>query len=261
MTELLHAAGVSLRVGSDDDGRWLVRNLSLTLSPGRITAIVGPNGAGKSTLLRSLCGLRSVREGTVRLGDESIGDLAPRHRAQTIAYLPQETPLVHDLRVEEVVALGRAPHRGRWLSGLGETTTAVDQALARVEARPFRRRRISTLSGGERQRVMIARMLATGATHLLMDEPTTALDIGHALSLHALLRSLAAEGHAVTVAMHDLDAARHLADDALCLDPREGDGAYHRGDARDVLSAAVLSDVFGVVAVEVDGHLRFEPAR
>ena len=256
----LAAQSLSLRVGGDEDGRWLVRDLNLRLPPGDITALVGPNGSGKSTLLRCLCGLQPAREGTVRLGDTPVASLAPRLRAKAIAYLPQDTPLVHDLRVAEVVALGRAPHRGRWLSGLGETTTAVDEALERVEATPLRHRRISTLSGGERQRVMLARMLATGATHLLMDEPTTALDIGHALTLHALMRSLAEEGHAVTVAMHDLDAARHLADTALVLDPREGDGAYHYGDARQVLGARVLGEVFGVRALEVDGHLRFEPA-
>ena len=102
-------------------------------------------------------------------------------------------------------------------------------------------------------------MLATGATHLLMDEPTTALDVGHALSLHALLRTLAEEDHAITLAMHDLDAARHLADDALCLDPRGSDGAFHLGEAQVVLGADVLGEVFGVRALEVDGHLRFEP--
>lgn len=254
----LSADSLALHVGGDEDGRWLVRGLTMRSEPGSITAIVGPNGSGKSTLLRCLCGLLPAREGTVRLGAAPITSLAPRMRARTIAYLPQDTPLVHDLRVAEVVALGRAPHRGRWLSGLGETTTAVDEALERVRATPLRHRRISTLSGGERQRVMIARMLATGAAHLLMDEPTTALDIGHALTLHALMRSLAEEGHAVTVAMHDLDAARHLADAALVLDPREGDGAYHHGDAQQVLGASVLGEVFGVRALEVDGHLRFE---
>lgn len=258
--ELLSADALSLRVGGDDDGRWLVRALTMRLQPGSITAVVGPNGAGKSTLLRCLCGLQPAREGAVRLGDAPIASLAPRMRARAIAYLPQDTPLVHDLRVAEVVALGRAPHRGRWLSGLGETTTAVDEALERVQAGPLRHRRISTLSGGERQRVMLARMLATGATHLLMDEPTTALDIGHALTLHALMQSLAEEGRAVTVAMHDLDGARHLADTALVLDSRAGDGAYHYGDAQQVLGADVLGEVFGVRAREVDGHLRFEPA-
>lgn len=253
----LIADGIGLRVG-DADGRWLVRNLTGEFAVGTVTAIVGPNGSGKSTLLRCLCGLEPPREGRVVLGADAIESWPGRQRARTVAYLPQSTPLVHALRVRDVVALGRAPYRARFIDMGRRAGDHVTEALTRVQAVGLADRLISTLSGGERQRVMIARMLATGATHLLMDEPTSALDVGHALSLHGLVRTLASQGRSVVIAMHDLDAARRLADVAICLDRRSGDGGHHRGPADSVLGPEVLAAVFGVSVREVDGALRFE---
>lgn len=256
----LSTRALGLSVGGGDAARWLVRHLDLELSPGTITTVVGPNGAGKSTLLRALAGLLVPAEGEVRLADRALPQWPDRARAQTLAYLPQATGLVHDLRVADVVALGRAPHRSRWLTDRGAVAAAVQRALSTVNAEALTDRRVSTLSGGERQRVMLARMLATGATQLLMDEPTTALDIGHALALHQLLRTLANDGHGVVIAMHDLDAARRLGDQAIVLDPREADGGHHLGPAAEVIGPEVIAPVFGVAVRDEGGRLLFEPA-
>ncbi|MBL4689329.1 MAG: ABC transporter ATP-binding protein [Nannocystaceae bacterium] len=129
--------------------------------------------------------------------------------------------------------------------------------MSRVDASALSHRRVSTLSGGERQRVMIARMLATGAGLLLMDEPTAALDVGQVLALHALLHDLAEQGRGIVIAMHDLNAARALADEAICLDRRDDTGQHHHGPASDILGPEVLAQVFGVGVTEVDGRLRF----
>lgn len=260
-SDRLSAQGLGLRVGESPDGaRWLVRALDLTLVPGVVTAIVGPNGAGKSTLLRTLAGLRTPDEGRLRLGERALEAWAPRARAKQIAYLPQSTPLVHDLRTQEVVGLGRAPWRGRFGTADQEAQQRVATAMERVGATELHGRRMSTLSGGERQRVMLARMLATGARVLLLDEPATALDVAHALSLLELLQRLADEGAAIAVALHDLDAARRHAGRAVCLDRRQGDGAHEVGPSSEVLAPDVLAAVFGVRVRDVGGVLQFRSA-
>jgi len=248
-------------LGAHVDGppaRWLFRRLALTVAPGEVWTLVGPNGSGKSTLLRVLAGLRPAEEGTVRLGDRPLLEQPTRDRAQRLAYLPQLTPLYHDLRVRQLVMLGRAPHVSRWRGPDREDERRVDEALARVEATELGPRRVSTLSGGERQRVMLARLLATGAQLLLLDEPTTALDVGHALRLLALCRTLARDGAAVVLALHELELARRHADHAVCLGAGP-DGAHRCGPARQVLTAEILGAVFDVDAREHPDGLTFHP--
>lgn len=240
--------------------RWLFRGLGLGVAPGEVWALVGPNGSGKSTLLRCLAGLRGAEEGTVRLHDRPLHDTPGRERAKRLAYLPQLTPLYHDLRVRQVVMLGRAPHLSRFTGPSAQDERCVDEALARVEAGALAQRAISTLSGGERQRVMLARLLATGAELLLLDEPTTALDIGHALRLLALCRDLAADGAAVVLAMHELELARRYADRAVCLGVG-AEGEHRHGAAAEVLTPEILGPVFDVEVHEQDGELSFRARR
>jgi len=253
----LHVERLGARVAGPP-ARWLFRGLELSIAPGEVWALVGQNGSGKSTLLRCLAGLRAAEEGTVRLGDRPLADVPGRDRAKRLAYLPQLTPLYHDLRARQVVMLGRAPHLPR-LRGPGvEDERRVDEALARVDATAIAERTISTLSGGERQRVMLARLLATGAELLLLDEPTTALDIGHALHLLALCRELAADGAAVVLAMHDLALARRYADRAVCLGAGP-EGEHRSGTVAEVLTPEILGPVFEVDVQEHAGELSFHP--
>jgi iron complex transport system ATP-binding protein len=250
----LAARSLGLCVGTPT--RWLVSDLDLEVRPGRLTAVVGPNGSGKTTLLRALVGARPVDAGSVELDGRPLHELAPRERARAVAYLPQSTPLVHDLRVRELVALGRAPYLSRLAGPTADDRDAVRRALAAVQTEHLAMRRVSTLSGGERQRVLIARMLATGARVLVMDEPTSSLDIAHVLTLLRLIRGLAEDGHAVIAAIHDLDLARRHADRALCLlgDDR---GGHRSGPVDEVLTPASLAPVFGVEVTEHGGALRF----
>ena len=237
-------------------GRTLFTDLGVELHPGRITAVVGPNGAGKSTLLRLLAGLEAPQAGHVRLGGEDLQTLAPRLRARRLAYLPQRTTLAYDLRVRELVLLGRSPYLPAFGAPAASDHAAVDAALARVDLLPLADRGARSLSGGELQRVMLARMLASEAAVLVLDEPTAALDIGHALALLAHLRRLAAEGAAVALALHDLDLARRFTDDAVLL----GAGPALTGPVGHVLSARNLGPAFGVRVRELGEHLVFEPA-
>ena len=253
----LQTRGLGAHVGGPPP-RWLFRELELSVEPGQVWALVGPNGSGKSTLLRCLAGLRSAAEGTVSLEGQTLEQMSRRDRAQRLAYLPQLTPLYHDLPVRRLVMLGRAPHLSRWRGPTRDDGTQVDEALRRVEAQHLADRRISTLSGGERQRVMLARLLATGARVLLLDEPTTALDIGHALRFLALCRDLAAEGTALILAMHELELARRYADQAVCLGLTPAP-AHRLGPAANVLGPEVLGPLFDVEVHEHPDGLSFHP--
>jgi ABC-type cobalamin/Fe3+-siderophores transport system ATPase subunit len=249
----LSAEAIGLRVA----GRWLLRGASFTLAPGSVTVIVGPNGSGKTTLLRALLGLRRLDEGRVSIDDRPLDAWSPRERARVCAWLPQRTELPWSMPAEQLVMLGRAPHLSA-LAGPGPADIkAVASALARVGASTLSLRDVRTLSGGELQRVLLARLLATDAPWLLLDEPTTSLDIGHALALLELARALAAAGHGVLMSLHDLELARRFGDVALLL-CGDDEGGHVLGPVADVLTPSLLAKVFEVEAALVEGQLRFQ---
>jgi iron complex transport system ATP-binding protein len=237
--------------------RWLVRDLELELGPGAITVVVGPNGSGKTSLLRTLLGLVQPRTGTVKLDGRPLTDLPARERARAIAWLPQRTELPWGMPVERLVMLGRAPHLSALAGPSAHDRRAVDEALVRVGAEHLRERDVLTLSGGELQRVLLARLLATEASLLILDEPTTALDIGHALALLELCRELAASGHGILLSLHELELARRYGDRALLLVGAQGE--WQAGTCREVLAPDRLAGVFGVEVDLVGDQLRFAP--
>ena len=251
----LCATGLGLRRPGRGES-WLVRGLSLELQPGSVTVIVGPNGSGKTTLLRALLGLHTPDQGALSLDGRPLAKVSLRERARACAWLPQRTELPWSLSVEQLVALGRAPHLSAFGGPSRDDRGAVDRAIARVSLEPLRARDVRTLSGGELQRALLARLLATEAPLLLLDEPTTALDIGHALELLALARELADAGHGVLLSLHELELARRHGDRALLL-LADGEGGHVLGAAEEVLSPERLSEVFGVRAKLVEGQLRF----
>ncbi len=254
-TQPLQARGLGCAL---DPERWLVRGLDLQLEPGTVTVVVGPNGSGKTTLLRTLMGLRAPQEGEVELGVETLARVPLRTRAKTLAWLPQRTDLPWGLPVERLVMLGRAPHLPTFGGPRRRDHAEVGEALRQVGAEHLAHRDVRTLSGGERQRVLLARLLATRAPTLVLDEPCTALDIGHALRLLELARALASSGHALLVSMHELDLARRYGDTALLL--RGGtQGEHLLGPASEVLQPTRIAEVFKVDAKLVDGELRFAP--
>jgi len=239
-------------------GRWLLRGLTWQAARGGgILGVVGPNGAGKTTLLRSLVGLAKPPLGGVDLGGVAIERTTARQRARQLAYLPQGHSTPYDLPVEEVVMLGRAPHR-RWFAAPSPSDArAVRDALVACEVESFAARGIRSLSGGERQRVMLARMLATQTQVLVLDEPTTGLDIGHALRICGLLRALADDGHCIVVALHELELARRLCDEVLLL-RGDADGTHISGPASEILTPAHLDPVFAVRTRILEGALIIE---
>ena len=229
-------------------GRMVLQEVSCSFHPGW-TAIVGPNGAGKSTLLRALAGLIPLAGGSVRLDGQDIATLSPAERARRIAWLAQQSPVSGELTVRETVRLGRLPHLGLFGSPTPKDERIVDDAMLATECRDWQHRRLHELSGGERQRVMLARVLATEAPVLLLDEPTTHLDPPHQVALARLFKQLAATRTVVSV-LHDLSLALH-ADRLLVL----RQGAVQAAGAHDdpALHAALAASFDHAVRIEQRG--------
>jgi iron complex transport system ATP-binding protein len=256
---ILRGEGLDIAVpGRREQPRWLVRGLDLEVRPGAITVVVGPNGSGKTSVLRTLLGLVEPQAGRVWLDDRPLLEHRSRERARAIAWLPQRTDLPWQMPVERLVMLGRAPHLSALAGPTPKDRRAVAEALDRVGASALRERDVLTLSGGELQRVLLARLLATEAPLLILDEPTTALDIGHALALLELCRELAASGHGVLLSLHELELARRYGDRALLLAGERGE--WQTGECREVLTPERLAGVFGVEVDLADDQLRFSPA-
>ena len=208
----LAAHGLGVTLGD----RRVLDGIDLALAPGQITAVIGANGAGKSTLLACLAGLRRPDAGEVSLGLVPLATLAPRARAQRIAFLPQMPEIAWPLDAATLVGLGRTPFTGA--RGLGAADRdAVDRAMAAAGVTAFAQRPVGTLSGGERGRVLIARALAGEPEWLLADEPMTGLDPGHQLDMAALFGQLAEAGMGIVVTVHDLTLALRLAHRVIVL--------------------------------------------
>lgn len=249
----LVATSVGVRYGA----RAALDGVGARVVPGEVLGVIGPNGSGKSTLIRVLAGVRAPSSGTVRLDGHDLHALPRRERARRIALVPQETHLSFPIRVRDLVLLGRAPHTGRFGLERADDLRAAHDAMARAEVLELADRPVDELSGGERQRVVLARALAQDAGILLLDEPTSFLDLRHAVLLLDLVRDLCrARGLAVAVVLHDLNLAAMYCDRLLLLDR----GRVHAvGTPDEVLTYRDLCAVYGtelyVALNDVTGRL------
>ncbi|HUU82404.1 MAG TPA: ABC transporter ATP-binding protein [Phycisphaerae bacterium] len=218
--------------------------LDFSCRGGEFWGVIGPNGAGKSTLLRLCAGLLAPTRGRVLLNGRSVGAMAPLERAQQMAFLPQRPIAPPAATVREIVLLGRYPHRRYHVFESPEDERVAEDALTRTETLVLADRPMETLSGGEAQRVHLAAALAQQPRLLVLDEPTTALDPYHQVSILSILRSLAGDrGLAIVVATHDLNLAGRFCDRLLLL----ADGrAVCCGIADEVLAPATLERVYRV---------------
>ncbi|MEO8697641.1 MAG: ABC transporter ATP-binding protein [Acidimicrobiales bacterium] len=230
----------------------LLHDVSMTVAPGEWVAVVGPNGAGKSTLLRAIAALTS-RQGTITIGGRDIGSLRPRDRARLVAMVVQSPLVPVGATVTDYVALGRTPHVPLFGVETTDDLAAVAAALHRLDLDQFAQRAIETLSGGERQRVLLARALAQDAPVLLLDEPTTALDVGHQQETLELIDDLRRERNLVVItSLHDLTLAAQYADRVVLLDRGH---TVADGPPLDVLTEGILAAVFGAsIRVIHDEH-------
>ena len=221
-------------------GRAVLAGVSLAARPGRVLALLGPNGCGKSTLLRTMAGLLPPLGGEVLL--DGRRDYSPRQAAQRVAYLPQSRT-APNITVRRLVLHGRFPYLSYPRRYGREDYEAVDRALAAADALDLADRPLPELSGGQRQKAYLAMALAQETEAILMDEPTTFLDIRHQLEVLALARRLAEEGRGVVLALHDLCLALTAADDVAVL----GEGRLLAlGGPEAIYQSKVLERVMGV---------------
>ncbi|MGL6043775.1 MAG: ABC transporter ATP-binding protein [Sandaracinobacteroides sp.] len=223
--------------------RTVLAGVTAAFAPGTVTVILGPNGAGKSTLVEVLAGVLVPLGGAVTLDGAGLGTLSARARARAIGYLPQGADVHWNLRVRELVALGRLPHRGAFAGLSAGDTAAIDRALLAADVQALADRPVFALSGGERARVLLARVLAGEPRVLLADEPLANLDPRHQLDALRIFRAAADAGAAVVLVLHDVQAAARMADRLLLM---AGGRIIGDGAPRDVLTKALLRQAYGI---------------
>jgi len=240
---MIEASGLSIAAG----GRRILDNITFRLESGGLYGVIGPNGAGKSTLLAAISGVRRFDEGSVRLFGRSVASWPRRALARRLAVLQQEPLPRTAFTVREVVLMGRYPYQN-WFGGSdGEGEALVERVLETLGLKEHAGRRLDTLSGGERQRVALAKAMAQDPELLLLDEPTTYLDIGYQIHLLDLVREWQRSGGRTVVAvLHDLNLAAQYCDRLLVL--REGRLAAE-GPPAAVLTPETIRRVFGVEPV------------
>jgi iron complex transport system ATP-binding protein len=249
---MLRATDISFWYSNDGE-RPVLDTVSLFVERGSIVGLIGPNGSGKTTLLRILSGIFKPKSGRVFLNDEPIEQLTRRQLAQRLAMVPQETHATFDFSVLDIVLMGRYPHLGAFaLEGPADLEIAraalTATGTAALQSRPF-----ATLSGGEKQRVVIASALAQSSEILLLDEPTTSLDLGYQFEIASLLKRLNADRSVtMVVCTHDLNFAASLCNRVVLL--KDG-RALASGPTGDVLTQSTIRSMFGIEA-DVQFHPR-----
>lgn len=229
-------------------GQEILKGISAGFAPERIHGLVGPNGSGKSSLLKNICRVWRPDSGTVRILGRDARVFTRRELSRAVTLVPQDTSVEFPVTVLELVSMGRNPHLGRFRSMRKEDRRIVARALADTGTRHLAERSVTELSGGERQLAVIARALATEASLILLDEPTSDLDIHHSLTIMELLVSLKRNGKTLIVSLHDINLARRYCDTVTIL--REG-GVFYAGSPEDAFSRENIRQVFQVDAHEV----------
>ena len=230
-------------VGYEIDGKRLLHDIDLKAVQGQLIGLIGPNGAGKSTLLRAISGTLGHTDGVVRLEGADIETLSSREVATRLALVPQIAPYTHGFTAMELVLMGRYPHLGRFQIEGSEDQHIARDAMRMTETERFDERTLDTLSGGERQRVFVSRALAQQPRILLLDEPTSNLDVLHQLKVLDVVRELVDDGLTAIAAIHDLNLAARYCDRLVLL--RHG-RVLAEGTPAEVLSPDTIESAFGV---------------
>ena len=222
----------------------VLKGINLNVAEGEIMAVIGPNGAGKTTLIRAVSGVLPIQSGSINIDGRNLSRMGSKDRARLLAVVPQARSLPGDVTVYETVLLGRTPYLN-WLGSSGAADhTAVRQAIELTHLELLMNRRVGELSGGEQQRVLLARALAQNAPLLLLDEPTTYLDLQHQTVLLNLVRSLAAQKHlAVLMILHDLNLAGLYTDRVTLL---VGGKIHAMGSPDQVITSENLAAIYHI---------------
>lgn len=240
---LLSAANLSYRYGDDPE---VLKGIDISLEQGDFLGVIGPNGSGKSTLIRALCGGLQPTSRAVSLLGRPLSAFTHREVAQRIAVIPQDTEIAFDFTAEEIITMGRLPHLRRFQSLRRRDLDVIDEAMLHTDTAHLRDRPVTALSGGERQRVIIARALAQEPQILLLDEPTSHLDLRHQVEVFRLLHSLNIEkGLAILCVTHDINVATAYCREICILDRGR---IVASGLPGEVITAERIYEVYGVEA-------------
>ena len=240
MTLRLSCENMTLRYGKVT----VLDDVSLTLPAGKVTAIVGANACGKSSLLRCLSRLQSPSSGQVLLGDKPIQKHSTKEVARKLALLPQNTRAPHGMRVQDLVLRGRTPHQSPFNQWTRQDQQVVSEALDHVGLSARADQLLSDLSGGQLQRAWIAMVLAQQTEILLLDEPTTYLDLSHQRDILQLVRDLQAErGLTVAMVLHDINLAARFSDHIIALKDRK---TVAQGSPEQMITTTTIADVYGL---------------
>ena len=239
------------------EAQTLLDGVDLDADCGQLVGLIGPNGAGKSTLLRAISGILSCQDGSVRLEGADLRGLSSRDVAAALALIPQIAPYTHGFTSIELVLMGRYPHLGRFQIEGSEDDRIARESMRLTETEQFAGRTLDTLSGGERQRVFVSRALAQQPRVLLLDEPTSNLDVFHQLKVFDLVRRLVDEGLTAIAAIHDLNMAARYCDRLVLL--FEG-RVLAEGPPDEVLTPEAIARAFGVEAAVYRDPITGSPA-
>lgn len=239
------------------DKKVVARELSVSIPQGKLTVIIGPNACGKSTLLRTLSRLMQPQSGAVFLDGRLIGDYGTREVAKRLGLLPQSSTAPGDISVADLVARGRYPHQSLFSRWTAQDTQAVNEAMQATGVYELAESTVNSLSGGQRQRVWIAMVLAQQTPLLLLDEPTTWLDIAHQIDLMELMCRLNQEnGRTLVVVLHDLNQACRYAGHLIAM--RDGK-ILAEGAPADIVTPALIEQVFGLRCTIIDCPVSHTP--
>ena len=244
----------NLSVGYSD--HFILNDLSVAIPDGSFTAIIGPNGCGKSTLLRTLCRLLSPKIGNVFLDQKPISTYPTAEVAKIIAFLPQRTLPPEGISVGELVARGRFPHQGFFKQWSRTDEMAVLQALTDVKMLDFAEKPISQLSGGQCQRVWVAMALAQETPIMLLDEPTTFLDIAHQIDLMELLCELNKKGRTIVAVLHDLNHASRYANNIIAM---KNGKIVASGKPSETLTVELIKTIFDLNSIIIKDPVSDNP--
>lgn len=239
----------------------LVTDVTLHVEAGTWLTVVGPNGAGKTSLVETIAGLRRVTSGSIAVSGQPLASLSERERARLVALVPQRPSIPNGMNVKDYVALGRTAYHGLLRAPSASDRAIVDTVLERMSMQDFRDRDVATLSGGERQRMVLARALAQSTMVIVLDEPTTGLDLRHQMDLLELLRQEVNDcGLTIVATLHDLTLAGQFADRLVLLDQGQVvlDGAAHDVIRREELSRCYQMNLR---VIEIDGSDVIVPVR
>jgi iron complex transport system ATP-binding protein len=231
-TSVIEASGIKYRYSSD----WVLNGLDLAVQKGEIAGIIGPNGSGKTTVLKLLSKVLKQQAGSVRIMGRDIASMKQKEIARILAVVPQGTSIAFPFTVREIVLMGRSPHLGILQMEQESDMKIADNAMALTDTLEFADRSIDELSGGERQRVIIARALAQDPEVMLLDEPTSYLDINHQIEIFDLIKRLNGERNlTVVIVSHDLNMAAEYCDRLILL---KNGIVYKDGSPKEVITEA-----------------------